>query len=81
VEHLLSPAGGDLSQLDLSFHQDVEAPARLSFGEEHLPFLQDALRAVREEPTPLGRREETEVGRPSERVSPVGRASWNSGLA
>jgi len=78
VEHLLSPTRRDLAQLDLAFYQDVQAPARLSFREEHLPFPQDALRAMPEKPAPLGRREQTEVGRPSERVSPeriAGRAT------
>jgi len=70
VEHLLSPARRDLAQLDLAFHQDVQAPARLPFREKHLSFPQDALRAVPEEPAPLGRGEETEMSRPSERVAP-----------
>ena len=68
VEHLLSPAGRELTHLDLAFHQEVQAAARLSRREQDLPFPQDALRAVPEKPSPLGRREETEVRRPAERV-------------
>jgi len=49
-------------------HQDVEATAWLPLREEYPARLQDTFRTTPEESAPLGRREEAEVGRPTERV-------------